>query len=161
MLSEYLAVCPAVTVAEADAPEATAKLKSSPVPDSATVWGVAEALSVTERLPVLAPPAVGLKVTVMVQFAATESVPPQLFVSEKSPLTEMAEIVSGAGPGLASVAACAGLVVPTHWAPKDKLDGKPVAFVASNPNTPTPFVVPTYTFPLAIVGVMNLFPAPN
>src|SRR5438105_12235627 len=28
-------------------------------------------------------------------------------------------------------------------------------------NTATPFVVPTYTCPLTIVGVMNLFPAPN
>ena len=31
----------------------------------------------------------------------------------------------------------------------------------SNPNTPTPLVVPTYTFPFVIIGVMNLFPAPN
>jgi hypothetical protein len=32
---------------------------------------------------------------------------------------------------------------------------------ASNPKAPTPFVVPTYTFPFAMVGVMNLLPAPN
>src|ERR1700680_4715154 len=32
---------------------------------------------------------------------------------------------------------------------------------ASIPNRATPFVVPTYTWPLAIVGVMNLLPAPN
>jgi hypothetical protein len=31
----------------------------------------------------------------------------------------------------------------------------------SRPNTATPFVVPTYTRPFTIVGVMNLFPAPN
>jgi hypothetical protein len=31
----------------------------------------------------------------------------------------------------------------------------------SNPKAPTPFVVPTYTFPLAMVGVMNLLPVPN
>jgi hypothetical protein len=30
-----------------------------------------------------------------------------------------------------------------------------------NPKTATPFVVPTKTRPLTIVGVMNLFPAPN
>ncbi len=29
------------------------------------------------------------------------------------------------------------------------------------PKAATPFVVPTYTCPLTIVGVMNLFPAPN
>lgn len=31
----------------------------------------------------------------------------------------------------------------------------------SNPKTPTPFVVPIKTFPLATVGVMNLFPLPK
>ena len=31
----------------------------------------------------------------------------------------------------------------------------------SNPNTPTPLVVPTYTFPFAIIGVMYLFPLPK
>ena len=31
----------------------------------------------------------------------------------------------------------------------------------SSPKTPTPFVVPTYTLPFAIVGVMNLFPLPK
>src|SRR5580700_9538405 len=30
-----------------------------------------------------------------------------------------------------------------------------------SPNTATPFVVPTNTLPSAMVGVMNLFPAPN
>jgi len=34
-------------------------------------------------------------------------------------------------------------------------------FVVSNPNTPTPVVVPTYTFPLTIMGVMNLLPFPK
>lgn len=31
----------------------------------------------------------------------------------------------------------------------------------NNPNTPTPLVVPTNTFPLAIIGVMYLFPLPK
>lgn len=31
----------------------------------------------------------------------------------------------------------------------------------NNPNTATPLVVPTYTCPCAIIGVMNLFPAPK
>jgi hypothetical protein len=34
-------------------------------------------------------------------------------------------------------------------------------FPLNNPNTPTPFVVPTYTFPFAIIGIINLFPAPK
>jgi hypothetical protein len=37
----------------------------------------------------------------------------------------------------------------------------PPYFFPSNPNTPTPSVVPTYTLPFAIIGVMNLFPAPK
>jgi len=31
----------------------------------------------------------------------------------------------------------------------------------NSPNAPTPLVVPTYTLPLVIIGVMNLFPEPN
>jgi hypothetical protein len=34
-------------------------------------------------------------------------------------------------------------------------------FAGSSPNTPTPVVVPTYTFPWEIMGVMYLFPAPK
>ena len=39
--------------------------------------------------------------------------------------------------------------------------GAPALGADNNPNTPTPFVVPTYTLPLAIIGVMNLLPAPK
>src|SRR5579862_2506246 len=38
---------------------------------------------------------------------------------------------------------------------------RPVARHFSSPNTPTPFVVPTYTFPFAMVGVMYLLPLPK
>jgi hypothetical protein len=31
----------------------------------------------------------------------------------------------------------------------------------SKPNTATPFVAPTYTLPRAIIGVMNVLPAPH
>lgn len=31
----------------------------------------------------------------------------------------------------------------------------------NNPKTATPFCVPTYTLPLTIIGVMNLFPFPK
>src|SRR6266852_4756705 len=31
----------------------------------------------------------------------------------------------------------------------------------NTPNTPTPFVVPTYTLPFTTVGTINLFPAPK
>ena len=161
ILSEYFAVCPAATLAEPDPPEATPKVKSSPEPESPTVCGLPEALSVTERVPVLVPPAVGLKVTVIVQFAPAARAPPQLFVSEKSPLAAIVVIASEDWPVLESVTIWAELVVPTIWPPNDKLEGKTVALRPSSPNAPTPLVVPTYTLPLAMVGVMNLLPAPN
>jgi hypothetical protein len=56
-----------------------------------------------ESVPVLLPPALGLKVTVIVQFEPADSVPIQLFVSEKSPLAAIAVTVREAGPGFASV----------------------------------------------------------
>jgi len=36
-----------------------------------------------------------------------------------------------------------------------------VEYQGNKPKTPTPAVVPTYTFPFAIIGVMNLFPFPK
>ena len=138
-------------------------MKSSPEPETPTVCGLPEALSVTERLPLLVPPAVGLKMTVIVQFAPAMSAPPQLFVCEKSPLTPIVVIVSEDWPELVRVTIWAALVVPTNWPPNDNLEGKTLALAgaAKSPNAPTPFVVPTYTLPLAIVGVMNLLPVPN
>lgn len=41
-------------------------------------------------------------------------------------------------------------------------DVMPSAYLpASNPKTPTPFCVPTYTFPCVIIGVMYLLPFPK
>ena len=37
----------------------------------------------------------------------------------------------------------------------------PALYWPSNPNAATPLGVPTYTLPLAMVGTMNLFPAPK
>lgn len=42
-----------------------------------------------------------------------------------------------------------------------KPEGRFSYLAESKPKTPTPLVVPTYTFPLAIIGVMNLFPLPK
>ena len=51
-----------------------------PVPDSGTVCGLFEALSVIVRFPVRAPSCVGVKVTLMMQCFPTASVLPQGFV---------------------------------------------------------------------------------
>lgn len=61
------------------------KMKSSPVPVSVTVCGLPTALSVMVTAPVLAPPAVGLKVTLRVQLALAATLEPQLLVWEESP----------------------------------------------------------------------------
>jgi hypothetical protein len=50
---------------------------SVPVPDSATVCGLPQALSLTATVPVLGPVAVGVKVTVMVQLSPGAIVPTQ------------------------------------------------------------------------------------
>lgn len=81
-----------------------------PVPLRATVCGLPLALSVTEILAVRAPVAVGLKVTLIVQFAPPARVAGlmgQVLVWAKSPglvpLSEMLLMVSAAFPLLVSV----------------------------------------------------------
>lgn len=54
----------------------------APVPDSETVWGLFEAESVSVKVPVRVPAAVGVKVTLTVQLAPAARLLPQLLVSE-------------------------------------------------------------------------------
>jgi hypothetical protein len=105
-------------VAELEDPDGGASVKSWPVPLSATLCGLSEALSEMLRVPVLVPPAAGLKVTEMVQLAPALTVVPQVLVCEKSALAVMLEMVSEALPVLVRVAICAVLLVPDIWAEK-------------------------------------------
>jgi hypothetical protein len=57
-------------------------------------------------------------------------------------------------------AVCPGVMVAEAELPEPIIKAKSGPTLNS-PKAPTPFVVPTYTFPLAIVGVMNLLPVPN
>ena len=50
----------------------------SPVPDRAAVWGLPVALSVTLNVPVRLPVAVGVNVTLIVQFWPVSRLVPQL-----------------------------------------------------------------------------------
>jgi hypothetical protein len=90
---------------------------SLPVPVRPTVCGLPAALSVrvTAALPV--PVAVGVNVTLMLQFAPAATLVPQLFDWLKSPLlapvTAMLLIVKVALPVFVSVTLCALLLVPT------------------------------------------------
>jgi len=120
-LSEYVAVPPAVTVAVVAPPEAAAKLKSVPVPDRATVWGLPVALSVMVTVPLAAPAAVGEKVTLIVQvaLAAIDALVQEL-VSAKPALAATALTVKAALPLLVTVTVCALLVVPFSWLPKER-----------------------------------------
>ena len=59
------------------------------------------------------PTAAGVKVTLMVQLAPGARELPQVFVSAKSPVIVIPEIVSGAFPVFESVVLWMGLVVPT------------------------------------------------
>jgi hypothetical protein len=51
-----------------------------PVPVRLTVWGLPAALSLIDNVPVRVPLCVGLKVTLMVQFASAARLEPQVFV---------------------------------------------------------------------------------
>ena len=60
-------------------------------------------LSVTVSVPLRAPEAVGVKVTLITQLPLAASEPPQLLVSAKSPVTAILLMVSAAAPVLLSV----------------------------------------------------------
>ncbi len=93
-----------------------------PVPLSKTLWVDTRALSVTTRVPVLAPLAIGLKATWIIQFAPDASVVPQVVVWLKSPglipAKAMLEIDIGASPELVSVTVWKLLIVLTIWLEK-------------------------------------------
>ncbi len=90
-------------MAEVDEPGGVVKMKSSPVPVSATVCGLPTALSVMVTAPVLVPLAVGLKVTLRVQLALAATLEPQVLLWEKSPLALMLVMLRVALPVLLSV----------------------------------------------------------
>jgi len=85
-------------------------------------------LSVMAREAVRLPLAEGVKVTLMVQLELAAREAPQLLVWAKSPALEperaMLVRVKGALPELVRVTACVGLVAPTDWLPKLRLEGE-------------------------------------
>ena len=89
-----------------------ASVTVEPVPVSDTVCGDPLALSVMVSVPVRDPPAVGVKVTEIVQFAPAAMLDPQFCVSAKSPEAAMDVTLSVAEPLLVSVTVCAALAVP-------------------------------------------------
>jgi hypothetical protein len=77
------------------------------------VWGLPVALSVTVTVPGWLPMAVGVKVTLMEQFAPAATEAPQVLVWAYCALATMLAMVNAAVPELVSVTDCAALVVFT------------------------------------------------
>lgn len=122
-LSEYVAVRPGVTVALEEDPDASARLKSCPVPAKPTVCGLPGASSIMVSVPSRAPPAVGLNVTLIEQLAPAATLLPQVFDCIKSLLAEMLVMANGSLPVLVSWTGCEALDVPTICAENVKLEG--------------------------------------
>jgi hypothetical protein len=85
------------------------------------VWGLLGPLSEIVIVPVRLPPAVGLKVTEIVQSPSALTVVPQVLVWEKSPLAVMLVMARLAVPTLVRVTVWGALVVPTICAPSVRL----------------------------------------
>ena len=86
---------------------------TTPFPATLTDWGLFDALSVMTSVPLSPPGAVGVNVTLMVQFALAATELPQVLVSAKPALTEMLVIFKVALPAFVSVIVCAELAMPT------------------------------------------------
>src|SRR5580698_1389273 len=127
-----------------------------PVPLSPTVVGLSLALLVTVRVPVRAPPAVGLNVTVTVQVPLTAMVV-QLLVWLKSPVAETPETVADVVPELVIVTAWVGAVEPTRVLGKDRLAG--LAFSTGPGAVPVPERLTVLVPPALTVSVPVRLPA--
>src|SRR5205823_3788443 len=99
-----------------------------PFPLSASVCGLPPALSATDSVPVRAPEAVGVKVTLMEQLAPAAKVAglvgqafAPVLVAAKSPEAAKELIVKAAVPVLVNVIVIGALVVASSWLPKSRL----------------------------------------
>jgi hypothetical protein len=107
------------TVTEAGA----VMVKSVPMPVSETVRGLPLALSVIVMVPLRAPVAVGVNVTLIVQFMLAGRDAPHVFVSAKSPELVIEVIFNARLPVFFRVIISGELVVVTSCPPKFKLVG--------------------------------------
>ena len=113
------------------------------------------ALSIMEMAPLRTPLAVGVKVTVMVQFPEASTVV-QLLVCEKSPLAATLPTVSELFPIFVTVTVCVGLDTPTLRLPKFRATAEnagPVGAVI--------VIVPELPADIAIFAPLTELPAPS
>ena len=109
---------------------------ASPMPDSGTVCvlpATFPVLSVTVRVPVLVPAAVGVNVTLIVQVVLAERIEPHVLLWLKSPAATMLEMLNGASPVLLKITCCAALATPTDWPVKPRLAGESEACGSKTP----------------------------
>jgi hypothetical protein len=136
MVTLKLSVLPAVTFCT-DVGPVNPKSGGVVVPVSDTVCGLPVALSVMVKVPMRVPAAVGVNVTLKVQFALAANMAgsvPHVFVCAKSPEVPIAVIVKLPVPVLVSVTVCAALVVFSAWLLKVRLVGaSPTAGVGFAP----------------------------
>jgi hypothetical protein len=134
---EYVAGCPAATVAVDVADAIT--VKSGPLPVSDTVCGLPVAPSATESVAVRVPTPLGLNVTLIRQLDAAASDVPQLLLCAKSapfiPVSEIPEIATAAAAVFATVTVCELLDDPIASASKVNVDG---VSVTVGPELPPP-----------------------
>src|SRR5438477_213974 len=104
-----------------------------PFPLSGNVWGLPPASSATDSVPVRAPKAVGVKVTLIEQLTPAAKVVGIVclhdalpIVAAKSPEAAKEVIVKAAVPVLVSVTVTDALMVASGWLPKPR-------FVGANP----------------------------
>ena len=129
---------------------------ATPVPDRVTICGLPLALSVTVIVPGWLPVAVGVNVTLMVQFAPAATDVPQVLLCAYCVLAAMLVMLSAVLPMLLSVTVCGPLVVPDAWLPKltlfeDRLTTGPAAAV------PVPVKLTVCGLPAAL-SVMVIVP---
>jgi hypothetical protein len=121
-----------------------------PVPLSVTVCvfpAAALLLSAIVRVPLRLPSAVGVNVTLIVQFPFADTLEPQVSVWAKSPLAAMLVIMSGALPEFVRVSVCGLEAEPTAWPAKVRLAGNPVACGVP---TPVPIKASVWGLPGAL-----------
>src|SRR5213082_95648 len=101
-----------------------------PFPLSGNVWGLPPASSATDSVPVRAPKAVGVKVTLIEQLTPAAKVAglvgqalAPVLVAAKSPEAAKEVIVKAAVPVLVSVTVTDALMVASGWLPKPRLVG--------------------------------------
>src|SRR5437660_1834353 len=145
MVTVNVRVFPAFTFSVAAGPVNPKSGAAVPFPLSVMICGLPPALSVTDSVPVRAPEAVGVKVTLMVQFAPAAKVAglvgqalAPVLVAAKSPEAANELIVKAAAPVFVSVTVIRPKSGHVGWLPKLRLVG----------DNPTPGAVP---FPLSVM----------